>query len=816
MKPSLMFKTTKGLTKSTIRQISAHKKESEWMLDQRLAAYTIFKQKPMPLWGGDLSPISFDRITYYLKATTTKGRTWKEVPTKIRDTFDRLGIPESEKRWLAGVGAQYESESVYHELKQEWRDLGIIFEDTDTALKKYPDIFRKYFGTVVPAHDNKFAALNTAVWSGGTFIYVPKGVQMTIPLQNYFRINAKGMGQFERTLIIADEGSSVSYVEGCFTAGARVQTNTGDKLIETIHIGDAVMTHKGRMRTVSRVIKRAYSGKIYQIKYYGDSSHQLNVTEEHPLLVVKREQPRNRNRSFLPVWVTAKEVKTGDYLAIPIPSTTEIKNNKQFITVSVRFGQNTSKKSVIFKIEKDFFRLLGYFHAEGHVEREHYLTFSFATKETAYIADVRELLFRYFGKLAGINKPRQGGQSLVLSSTEVARAFAAEFGSTINNKRVPDYIKNAPLDILAEWVKGIWCGDGSYDTKKNMFRFNTISLGLAHAFRDALLRLGIAASINKQTRLLPRHDIYAVVVSSPWNTKFGQIVGQPAVNGSRSGSPFQLDHNYLYVPIRSINTKVRTTTVYNLSVEEDESYVCEGVISHNCTAPVYSTDSLHAAVVEIIALKNARVRYTTIQNWSNNIYNLVTKRAVAHAGATVEWIDGNLGSKLTMKYPSVYLIGKNASADILSLAIAAKGQHQDAGAKVVHLASDTSSVITSKSISGNGGRTSYRGLVEVSSRAQRVRSRVKCDALLLDDQSRSDTYPTISVKNQTASVEHEAAVGKISEEQLFYAQSRGLDAETANTLIVNGFIEPIVKELPMEYAVELNRLISMQMEGSVG
>lgn len=419
------------------------------MLEKRLAAYTIFKQKKMPRWGGDLSPINFDQITYYLKATSTKGRTWKEVPTKIRDTFDKLGIPESEKRWLAGVGAQYESESVYHELKQEWRDLGIIFEDTDTALKKYPDIFLKYFGTVVPATDNKFAALNTAVWSGGTFIYVPKGVQMTIPLQNYFRINAKGMGQFERTLIIADEGSSVSYIEGC-------------------------------------------------------------------------------------------------------------------------------------------------------------------------------------------------------------------------------------------------------------------------------------------------------------------------------------------------------------------------------TAPVYSTDSLHAAVVEIIALKNARVRYTTIQNWSNNIYNLVTKRAVAHAGATVEWIDGNLGSKLTMKYPSVYLIGKNSSADILSLAIAAKGQHQDAGAKVVHLASDTSSVITSKSISGNGGRTSYRGLVEVSSRAQRVHSRVKCDALLLDEHSRSDTYPTIRVKNQTASVEHEAAVSKISEEQLFYAESRGLDAETANTMIVNGFIEPIVKELPMEYAVELNRLISMQMEGSVG
>lgn len=443
------FRTQKGLSESTVETISKRKQESKWMLEKRLTALNLFNEKPMPKWGGDLNKIDFNKITYYIQSTDKKGRTWQEVPTEIKETFDKLGIPESEKRWLAGVGAQYESESVYHNLKDEWKNLGIIFEDTDTALKKYPEFFKKYFGTVVPANDNKFAALNTAVWSGGTFIYVPKGVKLTIPLQNYFRINAKGMGQFERTLIIADEDSQIHYIEGC-------------------------------------------------------------------------------------------------------------------------------------------------------------------------------------------------------------------------------------------------------------------------------------------------------------------------------------------------------------------------------TAPMYTTDSLHAAVVEIIAHKNSRVRYTTIQNWSNNIYNLVTKRAVAHAGATVEWIDGNLGSKLTMKYPSVYLVGKKAKADILSLAIAGRGQHQDAGAKAVHLAPQTNSIITSKSISGQGGRTSYRGLVEIASRAKNSKSRVVCDALLLDEDSRSDTYPTINVANNESQVEHEASVSKVSEEQLFFAQSRGLDEETANSLIVNGFVEPIVKELPMEYAVELNRLIKMQMEGSVG
>lgn len=438
-----------GLSEATVREISGMKNEPSWMLEERLRALALFHSKSMPTWGGDLSTIDFDSIHYFIRPSEKQGRTWDEVPAEVKRTFDRLGIPEAEKKYLAGVGAQYESEVVYHSLKSSLSKQGVIFTDMDSALREYPEIVRQYFGTIVPANDNKFAALNTAVWSGGSFVYIPVGVHVTLPLQAYFRINAKNMGQFERTLIIAEEGSSVHYVEGC-------------------------------------------------------------------------------------------------------------------------------------------------------------------------------------------------------------------------------------------------------------------------------------------------------------------------------------------------------------------------------TAPIYATDSLHAAVVEILVKPRASLRYTTIQNWSKNVYNLVTKRAVAQEEATMEWIDGNLGSKQTMKYPSIYLIGKKARGEILSLAFAGDGQHQDAGGKVIHNAPETTSTITSKSISQGTGRTSYRGLVRILPQATNARTRVRCDALMLDETARSDTYPTMDVLCSDAVVEHEASVSAIGDEQLFYLQSRGLTETLASAMIVNGFVEPIVKELPMEYAVELNRLIEMEMEGSVG
>ncbi len=444
------FKSRKGLDEEVVKEISWMKGEPEWMTRFRLAALAAFNSKPMPNWGGEaLKDINFDDIYYYIKPTDKQANSWEELPKEIKDTYDRLGIPEAEKKYLAGVGAQYESEVIYHNLAKELEAQGVIFLDTDSGLREYPELFREYFGTIIPYTDNKFAALNSAVWSGGSFIYVPPGVKIEMPLQAYFRINAKNVGQFERTLIIVDEGAQVHYVEGC-------------------------------------------------------------------------------------------------------------------------------------------------------------------------------------------------------------------------------------------------------------------------------------------------------------------------------------------------------------------------------TAPVYSSDSLHSAVVEIIVKKGARCRYTTIQNWSTNVYNLVTKRAAAYEGATMEWVDGNLGSKLTMKYPAVYLMEPGAHGEILSIAFAGRGQHQDAGGKVVHAAPNTTSKIVSKSISKDGGRTSYRGLLKVYRDAENSRSNVVCDALLLDEHSRSDTYPYIEVDNDNVVIGHEASVSKIGEEQLFYAMSRGVSEEDASTMVVSGFIEPLVKELPMEYAVEMNRLIALQMEGTVG
>ncbi|MCO5217421.1 MAG: Fe-S cluster assembly protein SufB [Thermomicrobiales bacterium] len=445
-----VYKSEKGLSREVVENISRMKGEPEWMLEYRLQAYDHFVNRPMPNWGAEaIKEIDFDDIYYYIKPAESMGKTWDDVPEYIKDTFEKLGIPEAERKFLAGVGAQYESEVIYHSLREDLEKLGVIFLDMDGAVREYPELVKQYFGTIIPYNDNKFAALNTAVWSGGSFVYVPEGVRVEVPLQAYFRINAENMGQFERTLIIAAPGSYVHYVEGC-------------------------------------------------------------------------------------------------------------------------------------------------------------------------------------------------------------------------------------------------------------------------------------------------------------------------------------------------------------------------------TAPTYSTDSLHSAVVEIVVQEGARCRYTTIQNWSKNVYNLVTKRAQAFRNATMEWVDGNLGSKVTMKYPAVWMMEPGARGEVLSVAFASDGQHQDAGAKMVHVAPNTSSQITSKSISKGTGRSSYRGLVKVHKGAENVKSNVVCDALLLDETSKTDTYPYMEIEEERVQIGHEATVSKVAEEQIFYLMSRGLNETEAMSMIVNGFIEPIAKELPLEYAVELNRLIQLEMEGSVG
>lgn len=828
---SYVFKSGQGLTEEIVRELSAMKGEPAWMLDFRLKALKIYNKKPMPKWGSTdlLNSIDFDSIHYYVRPSDKQERSWDDVPDDIRKTFDRLGIPEAERKFLAGVTAQYESEVVYHSIQKELEAQGVIFLSMDDGLKQYPDLVRQYFASVIPAADNKFSALNSAVWSGGSFVYVPKNTNVAIPLQAYFRINTKNMGQFERTLIIADEGSSVHYIEGCFTKGTTITTNPAYKPIENIKVGDRVLTHEGRYASVSHVQERDYSGDLYNVEIYGDATQSIEVTSEHPFVVVARERKNERNRRWTRRWRPTSKLQTGDYLAMPVDRTVR-SNHEQVITVPVGRGRHGYKEiAVPVPSTRAFFRLAGYYLAEGSVSGGHYLNFSFHENERELIDDVKSLLREVFRVEKVLETPHKAnhGINVVVCSTALAHVFTSLFGENAHDRQMPGWMRWEEPAKQRELLLGYFRGDGNYycqpnrHGRKELFRLSTVSTLLARQMRDMLLRLGVVATINRQTkRGAGRAPIYQICIGGEQAMFFGALVGVPVVpslNGKKRATMFHIDEHFAYLPIKKISKRsVNKMPVYNFGVHDDESYTAGGLAVHNCTAPTYSSDSLHSAVVELIAMKNSTIRYTTIQNWSKNVYNLVTKRALAYRDAKVLWVDGNLGSKLTMKYPAVHLMEPGAHGEVLSIALASDGQHQDAGAKMVHAAPNTTSIITSKSISKGTGRTSYRGLIRVEENCPGVKSNVVCDALLLNENARSDTYPTMEINEDQVQIGHEATVSKVGEEQLYYLQSRGLSESEATLMIVNGFIEPFVKELPLEYAVELNRLIALEMEGSVG
>jgi len=828
----------KGLSAEVVRKISEIKKEPQWMTDFRLKAFEHFSQRPMPAWGPDLSKINFQEITYYRSPTAKNSESeWSKVPDKIKNTFERLGIPEAERKFLAGAGAQYESQTVYHKIRDDLAKKGVIFCDTDTALREHPELVKKFFGTVVPYADNKFAALNSAVWSGGSFIYIPKGVHVDLPLQAYFRINAEKTGQFERTLIIADESSSVHYIEGCFTKGAPVVTSTGLKAIEDVKVGDFVLTHTGQLKKVYHIQVRSHTGKLFTIQYFGDSTQKIEVTGEHPFLAVKRQKHEYKNTDWKPDWVMAEELQKEDYLAIPIDRKVESAEERIF-PIEKGTGRHGFKTVELrLKTDADLFRLFGYYLSEGSIMGGHYLSFTFNEKERPYIDDVKALLKKYFGKEPWEQKPYKHGISLVLSSTAAARFFETQFSKGAAGKRIPEWVMMESPEKQKELVKGFWRGDGSFMMQqyasgvKRMFRMNTISKNIAESLHKILLRMNVFASLNKHKRTGKRKDIYCVHVGGSFLKMFADIVDarpstEVAVGRQIAFQMFEqinaksfahITENYAFVPIKSLASKeVENVPVYNFSVEEDESYVASGVAVHNCSAPSYSENSLHTAVVEVIAMPNARVRYTTLQNWATNIYNLVTKRAKAYQNAYVEWVDANVGSAITMKYPCVILAGEGAKADILSVAFANSNQIQDTGAKAIHIAPNTSSTILAKSVSKGSGYTNFRGLVQIVKGARNSKSHMKCNALMLDKESKSDTIPTLKIDEKEVQCGHEAVVGKVSEDQLFYMMSRGLTEQQATTMIVSGFLNAFTKTLPIEYAVEFNRLIEMEMEGAVG
>ena len=758
----------RGLSEAVVREISALKNEPEWMLNFRLKGLRLFDKKPMPGWGADLSGIDFDNIKYFVRSSEKQAASWDDLPVDIKNTYDKLGIPEAEKqRLIAGVAAQYESTVLYHSIREDLEQQGVLFLDTDTALQEHEELFKEYFGSVIPAGDNKFAALNTATWSGGSFIYVPPGVHVDIPLQAYFRINTENMGQFERTLIIADEDSYVHYVEGCLPAGELITTADGDlRPIETVRVGDHVLGHDGRPHRVTAVQMRDLNGELFTFTPMSPANA-FSVTAEHPVLVAL-------TADSAPTFVAAKDVADGALLVYPKP--------KPMAATTV--------------LPIAFARLAGVYLARGSVDGDgSSIELSLPMDDGDLVDDVRRAAKELYDAESLVLHDEDRRTTMVtVNDRAVFAALTQHLG--INERHISADVFAQDEVFLRELVR-CFIGGSRAVMSRNGARSHRLAIG---SRRQAL----------QIQAILARLDIFGLLAETEHGYELTWSENAPCPNGIvDAGDSF-------LVPITQCSVREAHEPVFNLDVEEPDSYLAYGFAVHNCTAPIYSSDSLHSAVVEIIVKKNARVRYTTIQNWSNNVYNLVTKRALAHEGATMEWIDGNLGSKVTMKYPAVWMVGEHAKGETLSVAFAGEGQHQDAGAKMVHAAPHTSSTIISKSVARGGGRTSYRGLVQVQPGSHHSKSTVKCDALLVDTISRSDTYPYVDVREDDVQMGHEATVSKVSEDQLFYLMSRGLSEDEAMAMIVRGFVEPIARELPMEYALELNRLIELQMEGAVG
>jgi len=826
----------RGLSKEVVRDISAKKGEPDWMLQLRLKGLELFRRKPMPTWGSDLSGIDFENIKYFVRSTEKQAASWDDLPADIKNTYDRLGIPEAEKqRLIAGVAAQYESEVVYHKIREDLEEKGVLFLDTDTALKEQPELFREYFATVIPVGDNKFAALNTAVWSGGC-------------LTADARINVKGKG----LVSIAD-----------------------------VKEGDEVFgTNLDREVVREKVLAHMESGvkPVYQLRVAGRT---LEATGNHKFLVARRMADALGRVRWTAVWVPLDEIEVGEPIAVArhLPDDGEVMVMPQ----PEEYVKNRSRQRLGFPVLSDvnLCWLLGLWLGDGHTAAPHQhmrqVSFSVPADDPVH-GEAIDVVKQVFD--AHVTLVKCG---FVVSS----KAFGTwlddlGFSGHAKTKRLPEWIYALPHRQQLAILGGLIDADGWIENDGATMSIELANRELLEDVRQLAIGCGLYADGQLTERT--RTNIFAdghLSTATCWRLRVqGDLSRVGTRNPAKKGSAASKGRGPRYIASTGLNfSSLATETVgfavlrekefvgdkptYDIQVVGLENFVANGIVAHNsfiyvpkgvrveiplqayfrintenmgqfertliivdedayvhyvegCTAPIYSSDSLHSAVVEIIVKRGARCRYTTIQNWSNNVYNLVTKRALAQAGATMEWVDGNIGSKVTMKYPAVYLMGEHARGETLSVAFAGSGQHQDAGAKMVHCAPNTSSSIVSKSVARAGGRTSYRGLVQVQEGAAHSRSTVKCDALLVDTISRSDTYPYVDVREDDVEMGHEATVSKISEDQLFYLMSRGMTEDEAMATIVRGFVEPIARELPMEYALELNRLIELQMEGAVG
>ncbi len=804
---SYAVKGVKGLSERVVQEISRIHDEPAWMEQIRMQALKHFMDRKPPAWAPELADIDYQSFYYYASPTKKSAASWDDLPDYIKRTYDRLGITEAEKKFLAGVGAIYESEAVYHSLQGELEKQGVVFSDTVTALKQYPEIMKKYFGTVVPYQDNYIAALQTAVWSAGSFVHVPEGVKVTMPLQAYFRINEKNMGQFERTMIIAEPYSEVTYIEGCLPADELVSKGYTLKPILSIDTNEGVVAESGKIESVTKKFVHPHQGAMLTLVPLS-RGNAFRLTPEHPVLAVKRsavairksrngwlpEVSTQRLLGTEPAYIEAGQLEVGDFLVYVAPS--EVRD--------------------VPTLNEKLLRILGIYLAEGSVSFNKALhrqvaQFSFGKSDSEKrLAAELVGLIRSLGEKASVHKARGQYYGVATYSKSLINLCLANAGTGAATKILSEAVMRLPAAKQMLLLRYYLRGDGNRYLKKYnslMIRASTASSILAFQLQEILGRSGIFAHISVRRgskdrirgRPIERKNQYVLQYTE--NARWTEV--------RRAGNRF-------LVPIKSIKTHNFDDLVYNLEVAKENSYLVKGFAVHNCTAPVYSSQSLHSAIVEIVAQKGSTVKYTTLQNWSRDVLNLVTKRAHAYEDSTVSWVDFNGGSRLTRKYPSIYLMGPRAKADIISVAYAGAGQVQDTGGKAVHLARDTTSKIISRSVSKDGGHTAYRGLLHIAKGAKNVRSSVRCDALLIDEKSTTATYPYMEIQEDDATVTHEASVGKVGEEQLFYLQSRGVSDNDALSMVVNGFMEPFTRELPMAYAVEFNRLMALEMTNTVG
>jgi Fe-S cluster assembly protein SufB len=810
-----------GLNEDVIRAISARKNEPDFMLEWRLEAYRHWLTLSEPRWAYvNYEPVDYQAISYYSAPKAQEGpKSLDEVDPKLLETYNKLGIPLYEQERLAGVAvdAVFDSVSVATTFKDKLAAAGVIFCSMSEAIQNHPELVRRYLGSVVPPGDNFFAALNSAVFSDGSFVYIPKGVRCPMELSTYFRINAAKTGQFERTLIIAEEGSYVSYLEGCHPAGEQVLTPEGWRNIESLKAGDRVFDHEGQPQKVRAAMVRHYRGEMLTIRPVS-RYNEFRLTTEHPVLAIKRSDvlvkraargdwlPEVDTQKLLqaqPEWLPASALEAGD-----------------FVLVSKLAHQSVSN------FTDDEIELLGYYLAEGssyfnQANRQYTNQLSFGLHEKNLVKHVQALAERVTGKkVYCTEQPDRNGLSLAFYSQEYHDWFIRHCGKGAASKQLSEEILNLPPQQIRIFLEAYRQGDGNICEQGNSrkIRFCTASENLARQVQMLLNRVGIYSWIqtrpggeskfsSQSDRVIQRQPLYHIGYSED----------------KRWDMVRETEH-YFIVPIREIGRRPYNDLVFNIDVAETHSYLVRGVAVHNCTAPMRDENQLHAAVVELVALDNAQIKYSTVQNWypgdeqgRGGIYNFVTKRGDCRGyRSKISWTQVETGSAITWKYPSCILKGDESVGEFYSVAVTNHRQQADTGTKMIHIGRNTRSTIISKGISAGHAQNSYRGQVKVLKSAENARNYTQCDSLLIGDQCGAHTFPYIEVKQPSARVEHEATTSKISEDQLFFCMQRGLSAEDAVSMIVNGFCKQVFKELPMEFAVEAQALLGISLEGSVG